>query len=139
LALSVFDDRKAPPAERALQKALGKAWSAWTVLKDALSRECAPLQEEWSFAGEKYGWSLKLKKGKRAIVYMTPCAGHFLASFALGEKACAAAREEKLPARVLQLIEDSPRYAEGRGVRIPVRTEKEAEAIRKLAAIKLAH
>lgn len=139
MALSVFDDRKVPPTERALQKALGKSWAAWAVLRDALARECAPLQEEWSFAGAKYGWSLRLKRRQRAIVYLTPCAGHFLASFALGEKACAAARGEKLPARVLQVIDAAPRYAEGRGVRIPVRTQKEAEAIRQLAAIKQAH
>jgi hypothetical protein len=139
MALSVFDDRQAAPTERAIRGALGKAAPAWTALLDLLSRDCGPLQDEWSFAGEKYGWSLKLRRGKRAIVYLTPCDSHFLASFALGEKACAAARAAKIPARVLRLIEDAPRYAEGRGVRIPVRTPREAEAIRDLALIKLAH
>jgi hypothetical protein len=139
VALSVFDDPKAPPTDRALQHALGKAGPAWVSLKKKLCRECAPLEEEWAFAGAKYGWSLRLKRWKRVIVYMTPCTSHFLASFALGEKACAAALEEGLPARILALIAEAPRYAEGRGVRIPVRTEKETSGIPKLAAIKLAH
>jgi hypothetical protein len=72
------------------------------------------------------------------IVYLTPCAGHFLASFALGERAVRAIREAGLPAVMLSLIEAAPRYAEGRGVRIPVRTAKDVKSIRALAAIKLA-
>jgi hypothetical protein len=39
---------------------------------------------------------------------------------------------------MLSLIEAAPRYAEGRGVRIPVRTAKDVKSIRALAAIKLA-
>jgi uncharacterized protein DUF3788 len=63
--------------------------------------------------------------------------GHFLASLALGEKACAAARAEGLPDPILRLIAEAPKYPEGRGVRITVRTAKEARDIPKLVAIKL--
>lgn len=137
VALSVFDDKHTPPTNAALHAALGRAASAWTTLKDAVARDCAPVQEEWGFAGAQYGWSLRLKRGKRAIVYLTPCKGYFLASFALGEKACAAAAAARLPARVLDLIASAPKYAEGRGVRIPVRTQRDTAAIRALVAIKL--
>ena len=139
MALSVFDDKDTPPTDEALHAALGKAGPAWTTLKEAVSRDCAPLQEDWAFAGAKFGWSLRLKRGKRVIVYLTPCKGHFLASFALGEKACAAASAARLPARIVDLIASAPKYAEGRGVRIPVRTKRDAAAIRTLAAIKLAN
>jgi len=139
MALSAFDDRKAPPTPQDLARVLGKAAPVWLRLKDELGSEYAPVEEDWSFAGAKYGWSLRLRRGKRAIVYMTPGRGHFLASFALGEKACAAAQNAGLPASLLALIADAPRYAEGRGVRIPVRTRREASAIVKLAGIKLAN
>jgi hypothetical protein len=138
MALSVFGDRRVPPTDRTLEQALGKAAPAWAALKETLSREWA-LQDEWAFAGATFGWSLRLKRANRVIVHMTPCRDHFLASFALGEKACAAACEGDLPASILALIADAPKFAEGRGVRIPVRTQKEAGAVRKLAAIKLAH
>lgn len=137
MALSVFDDRNAPPTERGLAEALGKASAAWLNLKEKLHRECDPLQEEWAFAGAQFGWSLRMKRGKRVIVYLTPASGHFLASFALGERACAAARGQRIAAGVLALIEKAPRYAEGRGVRIPVRAERETSAICRLALIKL--
>ena len=137
MALSVFDDRKAPPTNAVIEKALGRSAAAWSRLKAELTGKSA-LEEEWAFAGAKFGWSLRLKRGKRVIVYMTPCAGHFLASFVLGEKACAAASEAKLPASILAAIADAPRYAEGRGFRIPVRTLREIPGLIRLAAIKLA-
>lgn len=137
MALSFFEDRSAPPTERMLSEALGEAAAHWTSLRASLLKDLAPLEEEWAFAGAKSGWSLRLKRGKRNIVHMTPCAGRFLASFALGEKAVAAAREAKLPAAMLALIDDAPRYAEGRGVRIPVKTARDAAAIGRLARIKL--
>jgi uncharacterized protein DUF3788 len=70
---------------------------------------------------------------------MTPRKGHFLVSFALGEKAVAAAHERKLPAAVVKAIDSSPRYAEGRGVRLEVRTIREVSALVTLAQIKNDH
>ena len=139
MALSVFDDPSSAPTDRALAQALGPSAKVWTSLIERLSSDCAPLEPVWAFAGAKFGWSLRLKRGKRIIVYMTPGQGQFLASFALGEKACAAARDARLPAAILKLIADAPRYPEGRGVRIPVRTERHTASIRTLAAIKIAH
>jgi hypothetical protein len=139
MALSAFEDRATPPTEQALTQALGRAARAWGLVKERVGQQCEPLREEWAFAGAQFGWSLRLKHGQRVIVYMTPGRGQFLASFVLGEKACAAARAAGLPASVLALIEAAPKYAEGRGFRMPVRTVKDADAVSKLAAIKLAH
>ena len=139
MALSALDDPNTAPTAKAIANALDGAASVWVSLKDELCREFAPLDEEWAFAGAKFGWSLRLRRGKRVIVYLTPCMEHFLASFVLGEKACAAARSAGLPRPILKLIADAPKYAEGRGVRIEVRTAKEANDIRKLVAIKLAN
>jgi len=139
MALSVFEDRATPPTDQTLAQALGRAARAWALVKEQVGRQCEPLREEWAFAGAKLGWSLRLKHRQRVIVYMTPGQGRFLASFVLGEKACAAAREAGLPASLLALIAAAPKYAEGRGFRIPVRTAQDADAVGKLAAIKLAN
>jgi hypothetical protein len=40
---------------------------------------------------------------------------------------------------VLDIIERAPRYAEGRGVRLDVRTRKDIENVTALAAIKMAN
>lgn len=70
---------------------------------------------------------------------MTPREDHFLVSFALGEKAVAAAGTRKLPANILKAIESAPKYAEGRGVRLEVRHAREVSALATLAEIKNEH
>jgi hypothetical protein len=66
---------------------------------------------------------------------MTPQQNEFIVSFALGERAVAAARAAKLSARVLEAIEEAPRYAEGRGVRSRVRDSRYIRTLTRLAHI----
>ena len=139
MALSAFTDKSRPPGEAELAATLGRAAAAWRELEAIVTRECAPIAAEWGFTSASTGWGLRLKHGKRVLLYLTPQAGAFLASFALGEKAVAAAREAKLPARVLAVVDDAPRYAEGRGVRFEVRASALVKPIAKLVAIKHAH
>jgi hypothetical protein len=138
MALSAFDDKSAPPTGPALGLTLGRTAGLWTRLKGDLQEAHGPLVEEWSFAGKNYGWSFRLKQGKRALVYMTPYRGYFLASFALGEKACRAAQDAGVPPSILAIVDAAPKYAEGRGVRIPVRTLRDVTGVLKLAAVKAA-
>ena len=138
MALSAFDDKTSPPAPAQIKDMLGRSAPLWGRLTEDLQERFGPLTEEWNFAGTAYGWSMRMKKGKRAIVYMTPCRAHFLASFVLGENACRAARESDLPPAILEAIDGARKFAEGRGVRIPVRTRKDLESIETLASLKMA-
>ena len=97
-----------------------------------------PPRQEWGFSSKSTGWGLRLKTEKRTVLYMTPCKGYFLASFALGEKAVKAAHESDLPASVLAVIDSARKYTEGRGVRLEVRTAEDVCNIEKLAVIKMA-
>jgi hypothetical protein len=62
-----------------------------------------------------------------------------LASFALGDKAVKAAHESDLPASILKIIDSARKYAEGRGVRIEVRSAEDVCNVEKLAVIKMAN
>jgi hypothetical protein len=134
------DSHGTPPGKRALETALGRTHAHWSALHAGLSEEYGPLGEKWSFSAKSGRWSLQLKQPKtqRTILYLIVCEGHFLSGFALGEKACRAARESGLPAAVLELIEQAPRYAEGRGVWLEVRNRKDVASVLRLAAVKLA-
>jgi hypothetical protein len=134
MSLSAFDDKGRPPTDSDVAKVLGNAGAAW----DALRKDPAlgGLREEWGFTTKATGWGLRLREDKRVIVYMTPQEGRFLASLALGEKAGKAALAAGLPAALLAAIEAAPRYAEGRGVRVEVRTIRNARAVAALAGIK---
>ncbi len=69
---------------------------------------------------------------------MTPCHRHFLVGLVLGEKAVRAAHATPLEATVLARIDEAPRYPEGRGIRLEIRTKRDLDAVMQLAAIKMA-
>ena len=138
MALSAFDDKSHPPQAEELQSTLGRAGARWEELVSYIESEYAPLTTRWGFAGVKWGWSLRLTQKKRTVLYMTPQERRFLVGFALGEKAVRAAHAIPLDESVLALLDEAPRYAEGRGVRIEVRTKKDVEKVKRLAAVKMA-
>ena len=127
------------PTGDALAKALGTAKPLWDRLLTELRAEKTIDAEEWSCYSRKAGWSLKLKHGGRTILYLAPCEHSFRASFALGDKAVKVSLASKLPVNVLKLVREAKRYAEGTAVRIEVRSVKDLEAVKKLAAVKLAN
>ena len=137
MALSAFDDKARKPTEAELARALKSSFDFWNDLKARMAARFTPLFFEWGFAGKAYGWGLRLKHKKRAVLYMTPCEGYFLASFALGEKAVKVAHNSDLPTSVLNLIDGAKKYAEGRGVRLEVRNAKDVRHVEKLAVIKM--
>src|SRR5512146_1445283 len=113
MSLSAFDDKTRPPTDDQLRSVLGKAYDPWVRLLALVAERIEPATEVWKFGT---GWSLRVLHKDRVILYMTPQPSQFLVSFALGEKAVAAARAARLSASVLKAIDDAPRYAEGRGV-----------------------
>ena len=139
MALSVFDDKLTPPTEASLKQALGNSFTIWTDLKKVLAANYPPVSFEWGFTSKSTGWGMRIKHKERVILYLTPCEGYFLASFALGDKAVKAAQESNLPKRILKIIEGSKRYAEGTGVRVEIRSIGDGRIVEKLAAIKLSH
>lgn len=139
MALSAFDDKTNPPTESELAAVLGDTSSFWRELKTQIGSRFEPTAEDWTFSGKKWGWALRLKHKKRAVLYMTPCKDHFLVGFALGEKAVAAAHQAGLPQAILDIIDDAPRYAEGRGVRVEVRCAEDVQHVVKLAEVKMAN
>lgn len=139
MAVCLFDDKSRKPADAELDEALGRAAGLWNELKRQISSRFEPAIEDWVFSGKSHGWALRLVHKKRAILYMKPCEGYFRASFALGEKAVKAAHESDLPASVLKLIDEAPKYAEGRGVRLEIRTKADVRAVLEVARIKMAN
>jgi hypothetical protein len=130
-----LDDKTKVPDEARLAKDLGPAKALWDGLARHIAEEYGPVIEAWGFYKS---WSLRLKQKKRTILYLLPREGHFLCAFVFGGKATDAARQAKLPKAVIKEIEDAPVYAEGRGFRLEVRTAKDVETMKALAAIKMA-
>jgi len=137
MALSAFDDRTHCPGRADLEGALGRAAGLWDQLVSHVADRYAPITELWQFTGAKYGWSLRLRRQERTVLYLTPQHGVFLVGLALGEKAVCVALEGNLPADVRAVIDQAPRYAEGRGIRLPVAKTRALRAVKILAAAKM--
>ena len=139
MALSAFDDKSKEPRKGELAEVLGQAAGLWEQLISSVRSRFDPLAAEWGFSGKKWGWALRLKHKKRAVLYMTPSDGFFCAGFALGQKAVAAAHESDLSESVLQVIDGSQRYGEGRAVRLEVRSRTDVDSVLAVARIKMAN
>ena len=135
---NAFIGKPKKPTESELASELGTSKALWDELVDDLAKE-HKLAREWNCYSKKAGWSLRLKRGERNIVYLSPLRGCFRASFALGDKAVQAARQCGLPPRAIKIIKEAKRYEEGTAVRIDVLGPADAAAVKKLTAIKLNH
>lgn len=136
MSLSVFDDPDQPPGPAILRRRLGPAATSWKALVDGVAERCGPVEELWSFGGAKFGWSLRLLRKGRVLLYLTPQEGRLLAGLVLGGKAVAAAREAGLPPALLAQVEAAPQYAEGRGLRVEISGPDEAEGLVRLVGLK---
>jgi len=127
---------KTKPTDSDLAEALGATKRFW----DALLGELAELGvdvREWKSYSPKTGWSLRLLRKKRTIIWLSPYPGNFQVLFILGDRALLATREVKLSSRTRRVIAEAPRYPEGTGVRLLVKGPRVLSDIRKLARVKL--
>lgn len=136
---NAFIGRATPPTVKELADALGPARLVWDELLAALAREHAADVHEWKCHSPKWGWSLRVLRKKRTIVWLSPCNGSFEVLFILGERAMQAARSARLPKAVAQTLATAPKYPEGTGVRLRVKSPRSLSALKQLATIKVAN
>ena len=134
---NAFIGQTTQPTTEEVIAVLGPTGALWKELIDWLAEQKV-VDQEWNSYSPKAGWSLRLKVKKRNIIYLSPCSGCFRVALIFGDKAVAAARQAGLSKSTLKLLDEAPRYQEGTGLRLSVKSSKDLAAIRKLALIKLA-
>jgi hypothetical protein len=136
MAANAFAGSDTQPSDGDLSSALGSKRALWDELLEKLSALGID-GREWSSYSRKSGWALKVLRKQRVIVYLNPMHGGFRASFALGDRAVEQALASKFPLRVLKVIREARRYAEGTAVRLEVNSHADVAIIVKLAMIKM--
>ena len=135
-----FIGKPSAPTEAEVAAVLAEAKPVWDAWLSELASLHGARTTEWKSYSPKAGWSLRVLKGKRTIVWLSPRTGLFMAAFVLGEKAVAAAKASAaFPAGILQLLDEAPKYPEGRGVRIYIQKAADLDTARRLTELKLAH
>jgi hypothetical protein len=134
----IFIDKATRPTDAAVEDAIGSGFPLWVALRAALAEAFDPVDEDWTFSGKRYGWSLRLGQRNRPIAYLTPLANRFRASLALPARAVDAALAADLPPRVRSAVAAAPAYPEGRAIRLLVTSDEDVASILALARIRMA-
>ncbi len=137
MSASVFDDKAVKPDNNALLNVLGKTGKHWQKIRSNLENEYGELIEDWKYYGQKTGWLLKVLRKKRNLFFCIPLKGSFRIAFVFGEKAINAVQSSDLPEAIKLELKNARKYAEGRGLRIDVKSAKNVKNIRKLVEIKV--
>jgi len=101
------------PSKTDLKSILGASHPLWTQLVSDVKRDLNLDGADWHSSGVKYGWSYRLQRKGRNIVYLGPGAGMFVAAFVFGDKAVADIRKSDLPEYVVKMLAEAKRYGEG--------------------------
>jgi hypothetical protein len=139
MTTNAFVGKKQTPTDEELAATLGPVKPTWDHLLAELAQEFGVSVHEWKCYSPKAGWALRVKRKARTIAWLSPSEGAFNVIFILGAKAMRAARQIKFPQRVIKAMNEAPKYAEGTGVRLEVKSSKDIGTLKKLAAIKLAN
>lgn len=139
LQTNAFIGRTKPPAEEDVAAALGASKGVWDQLLANLAGQYGVTGHDWKSYSPKAGWSLRVTRKTRTIVWLSPQHHSFEVLFILGDKAMRAARQSDFPKRVVEALKEAPKYPEGTGVRLKVKSPRDLAALDKLAAIKLAN
>ena len=135
---SIFIDKTTKPGEKDLVTALGQTYRLWQDIVTLVYLKYPKAVSEWNFPGQKYGWSLKIKDKKRAIIYLLPRDKRFMVAFNFGQKAFEKIMDSNVSQEIKHSLESAKVYAEGRGIRIEVKNQKLLKDIGQLIDIKLA-
>jgi hypothetical protein len=137
MSANVFIDKLAKPDDQALVRALGTTYPLWAEIEKHVATEHSESTEEWKYYGPKSGWTLKTLRKKRNLFFFTPYQGYFLIAFVFGDRAVAEILKSDLPKAMIEEVTNAKKYAEGRGLRVEVKTRRDVESVKKLISIKV--
>lgn len=139
MLVNAFINRAKPPTDTDLAVALGPAKPVWDRLLFELESGLGVKGQEWKCYSPKWGWSLRVKRKARTIVWLAPSERSFEVLFILGDKAMRAARQTQFPQRIVRAMDEAMKWPEGTGIRLRVKSVRDITALKRLAAIKLAN
>ena len=135
---NAFIGQREQPTETELTKALGPSRQVWQQLLSELAEQVGVMTTEWKCYSVKMGWAVRVMRGKRTVLWLSPFQGCFGVTFIFGAKAMTALEKCKLPKRITRILSEAPKYPEGTGVLLQVKSAREISTLKKLAAIKVA-
>lgn len=135
--ISSFTDKGATPTPGAVADKLGATYPLWQHIAVYVHSKIPGALEEWNYGGVKYGWSFRIKDKKRVVVYLLPREGFFKVAMVFGQKAVDMVMSADIAGSIKTELANAKPYAEGRGIRIDVKSKKLLRDITRLIDIKM--
>lgn len=139
MSMNAFAGSTKKPTDAELTAALGPSRPVWDHLLADLAEQHGVTGHEWKSYSPKAGWSLRVTRKGRTVVWLGPGHHAFTVAFIIGDRAMRVVRESGWPQRIRAAIENAPKYPEGTGIRLQVKSSRDIAALMKLATIKLAN
>lgn len=136
---SIFMEKTVTPTEESLKLHLGDRFQYWVKIEDYVFKKYPKGEAGWNFSGKKHGWSFRIKDKRRTIIYFLPRKGYFKVAFVYGQKAFDAIMPSSIAEEIKIELREAKKYAEGRGIAIPIRKTEILDDIFRLIDIKLAY
>jgi hypothetical protein len=136
---SIFIDKGKKPGETELKKALAKTFPYWKTLEEFTLKAEPSAKGDWHFSGAKFGWSFRISDKKRVVIYLLPRDGFFKAAFVFGGKAYEEVMESEVSDEIKNELKAAKPYAEGRGIRLEVKSKTIVNDLKMLVKIKVAN
>ena len=136
--MNAFAGSTTKPTDAELAAALGPSRPVWDRLLADLADQHGVTGHEWKSYSPKAGWSFRVTRKGRTIVWLGPEQRAFTVAFIMSDRAMRVVRESGWPQRIRAAIENASKYPEGTGIRLQVKSSRDIAALMKLAAIKLA-
>jgi len=136
MAIGIFDNKEIVPNDEDLENILKSSLNAYNKLISYLENEYAPLTNEWKFYSKKAGWTLRISNKKRNLLFLSPNEDYFLVTVNMGVKVSKMVLDSDVSDNTKDLIKQAKVYAEGTGVIIEVRNEKDLEDIKTILNIR---
>jgi hypothetical protein len=133
---SIFTDKNRQPTDNDLKLSLGDTYQLWQLIMEYVILKYPKGFEEWGCS--KYGWNLRIKDKKRAIIYLLPRDRFFKVALVFGQKATDIIMKSQIADSIKTELVSAKVYAEGRGIRIDIMDEIIINDIQELIDIKLA-
>lgn len=133
----VLNDKASQPDDDLLARTLDRSYAALQALRKHIRETYGETSEEWKFYGRKYGWQLKTFLKKRNLFFIIPEEGSFRVVFIFGDRAVAEIEKSDVDKRLKDEVASAKKYAEGRGLTVPVGDPSPLPDIRTLLKIKL--
>ena len=133
--VAVFPDRSSQPGVGAFLEAIGRARGRWVRL-DEWARVTYDVEGEPYFFGRTTGWTLRYRRGGRALFTLIPRIDGFSAIVVVGPTAWEGVAELELGVEARAALDSAHPYPEGRWAWIDVADDECMADVMTLIALK---